>query len=116
MKRQRCFWGIIKNASATAEAFYGEWFKTGDLGYLDKDGLLYITGRIKNLIILSKGKNESSEELESLLSQKKPEIKEVLVYGESDRITAEIYLDSEKKCDLHAVKIKIRTKCRAIEP
>lgn len=101
------FLGYYKDENATVEAFDGKWFKTGDLGYLDKDGLLYITGRIKNLIILSNGKNVSPEELETLLSQEIPEINEVLVYGENDRITAEIYLDSDTSCDQETIKTKI---------
>lgn len=96
LKGETLFLGYYKDEAVTKEAFDGEWFKTGDLGYLDKDGLLYITGRAKNLIILSNGKNVSPEELESKLCEKIPEIKEVLVYGEDDQITAEIFTESDR--------------------
>ena len=59
--------GYYKDDKATMEAFDGEWFKTGDLGYIDDDGYLFITGRKKNLIILSDGNNISPEALEQLL-------------------------------------------------
>lgn len=87
------FMGYYKNSRATAEAFDGDWFKTGDLGHIDADGLLYITGRKKNLIILSNGKNVVPEELEALLLRNIPEVKEVLVYGADDSIIAEVYPD-----------------------
>lgn len=107
LKGETLFLGYYKDATATAEAFDGEWFKTGDLGYLDEDGLLFITGRIKNLIILSNGKNVSPEELETLLLQRIPEIKEVVVYGENDRITAELYLNPDLQADAESVKTRI---------
>lgn len=107
LKGETLFLGYYKDDNATAKAFDGEWFKTGDLGYLDKDGLLYITGRIKNVIILSNGKNVSPEELEALLLQHIPEVKEVLVYGENDRIAAEIYLGPNVACDRREIETKI---------
>ncbi len=92
LKGETLFIGYYKDETATKEAFDGDWFKTGDLGYIDNDGLLYITGRKKNLIILSNGKNVAPEELETKVSDF-PEVKEVLVYGENDRIVAEIFTD-----------------------
>ena len=59
--------GYYKDPEATATAFNGEWFLTGDLGYLDEKGDLYITGRKKNMIILDNGKNICPEEIEDVL-------------------------------------------------
>lgn len=84
--------GYLKNEKATADSFDGDWFRTGDLGYIDEDGFIFITGRIKNLIILSNGKNVSAEELEQDL-MRIAGIAEVLVYEQEDKITAEIFPD-----------------------
>ncbi len=72
--------GYYKNPEATAEVFQGEYFKTGDLGYIDKDGFLYITGRKKNVIVTKNGKNIFPEELETYLGRS-PYISESMVYG-----------------------------------
>ena len=70
--------GYLNDKQATQEAFDGDWFKTGDLGRLDRDGYLYITGRAKNLIILSNGENVSPEELEEIFA-KTDGIKDIVV-------------------------------------
>lgn len=116
LKGETLFFGYYKDEKATSEAFDGEWFKTGDLGYLDKDGLLYITGRKKNLIILSNGKNVSPEELESKIYEYITAVKEVLVYAENDSIIAEIYIDPEKSFSEESVKEKVLEMCRKLPP
>lgn len=94
--------GYYKNESATAEAFDKDgYFRTGDFGRLDADGALYITGRLKNLIILSNGKNVYPEEIESVFSSV-PGVQDIVVYeGQSKRglehnaIVAEVFPDVE---------------------
>lgn len=98
--------GYYDNSEATAEVFDKDgFFHTGDYGKLDEEGWIYITGRKKNLIILSNGKNVYPEEIEADL-QKVEGVSEVVVYaGESrvqkDKITivAEIFPDSDLLAD-----------------
>lgn len=76
--------GYYKNPQATKEAFTDDgWFKTGDIGYIDKDNFIFITGRKKNVIILSNGKNVFPEELEEYLSTSEY-ISECVVIGRKD--------------------------------
>ncbi len=70
--------GYYQNKKATDEVLKDGWLYTGDLGYLDKDGFLYITGRIKSIIVTQTGKNIYPEELEEILI-KSDLINEVLV-------------------------------------
>lgn len=77
-----------------AQAFADGWFRTGDLGYLDRHGALHITGRIKNLIILSNGENIAAESIEQEVYSI-PYVKEVVAYGQDDVIVAEVFLDEE---------------------
>ncbi len=72
--------GYFKNPEATAEVLKDGWFHTGDLGYIDQDGFLYISGRIKNLIVTGGGKKVQPEEVEELLARS-PYIKEVCILG-----------------------------------
>lgn len=82
--------GYYNMPKETEEVLQDGWLKTGDLGYVDKDGFIFITGRKKNLIILSNGENVSPEEIENSLSASRI-VKEVLVRGEKNIITAEVF-------------------------
>ena len=95
VKGKNVMLGYYGDEAATASVFDGEWLKTGDLGYFDEEGFLFFTGRKKNLIILSNGKNVSPEELEDALTSEIEYIKEALVYEENGKITAELFPDTE---------------------
>lgn len=94
-KSKSVMMGYYKNPQATAETITEDgWLKTGDLGYQDDDGWLFITGRKKNLIILANGENVSPEELENKFADNLL-VKEVLVYAKDYVITAEIFPNLE---------------------
>lgn len=81
--------GYYKNSKLTEDSFDNGWFRTGDLGYIDSDGFLHISGRKKNVIISKSGKNIFPEEVEDILNRN-PFIQECLVYGEKDEKQDEI--------------------------
>ena len=92
--------GYYKNEEATKEVLKDGWFYTGDLGYFDEDGYLFITGRSKNVIILDNGKNIYPEELEEKIMVIDG-VKDVFVYGDKGRLCALVLPanpgDKEKK-------------------
>jgi len=73
--------GYYRNDQATADVMENGWFHTGDAGYIDREGFIHITGRLKNVIVTHGGKNVYPEELEEKLDSS-PFIRESLVYGE----------------------------------
>ena len=80
IKSQTLMLGYYEDEEATKEVVHDGWFNSGDIGYQDKDGYVYVTGRSKNVIVTQNGKNIYPEEIELLLS-KVPEIQECMVYG-----------------------------------
>ena len=106
--------GYYEDEEATREAIEPDgYFHSGDIGYINEEGFIYITGRSKNVIVTQNGKNIYPEEIEMLLD-KIPEIKEVMVYGKAPEgeeakrkddkeliITARVIPDREKIEELH---------------
>ncbi len=87
------FCGYYKNPQATAEAFTEDgWFKTGDIGVVDKDGYLYLRGRIKCMILGPSGQNIYPEEIEAVINNVNYVV-ESLVIEDNGNLTALIYPD-----------------------
>lgn len=86
--------GYYQMPEETEETLKDGWLHTGDKGYLDEDGFLFINGRVKNLIILSNGENISPEEIENKLALGAL-VGEVIVTGENNGLTARIYPDQD---------------------
>ena len=76
--------GYYKNPEATAECMEDGWFHTGDVGYVDEDNYVYITGRRKNVIIAANGKNVFPEELEEKIARS-PYVEECMVWAVEDK-------------------------------
>lgn len=99
--------GYYQNEKATKEALIDGWFHTGDLGYLDEEGYLFITGRKKNVIVLKNGKNIYPEELENLINRVEG-VKESFVYGKPDRaddtkLCCKIVYDKEQMKEIYGI-------------
>ena len=106
--------GYYDNQEATEEVLRDGWLYTGDLGYLDEEGFLYLTGRKKTVIVTKGGKNIFPEEVEAVLMENEL-IAEVLVYGAADEkvgnvmVTADIFpnypLLKEQKGEMNSSEI-----------
>ena len=94
--------GYYKMPDETSETLDDGWLKTGDLGYVDEDGFVFLTGRKKNLIITPNGENVSPEEIENKLGENRL-VQEVLVREGEGAIEAEIFPDYD-----YAAKKKIK--------
>lgn len=94
--------GYYKMPEETAQTLEDGWLKTGDLGYVDDDGFVYLTGRKKNLIITKNGENVSPEEIENKIGEERL-VQEIIVREDEGVIEAEIFPDYE-----YATKKKIK--------
>ena len=98
VKGDNVMMGYYKDPESTKRVLTEDgWLDTGDIGHMDHQGFLYISGRVKNLIILSNGKNVYPEEIEDMITSKIPYIKEIVVYADEEGtgIYANAFLDAD---------------------
>lgn len=107
VKGENVMLGYYKNKAATEKILKDSWLYTGDLGYMDKSGFFYITGRKKNVIVTKNGKNIFPEEVEAYLN-KSPYIKESLVFGENDDVSGETFVNAQIVPDIETIKAKLK--------
>ncbi len=111
VKGNNVFLGYYGDEAATSAVFdRNGFFHTGDVGYIDKEGFLHITGRKKNVIIAKNGKNVFPEELEFLIGASQY-VKEVIVTGEEDKDKNDWYIMAAIFPDMDEVKDKLGPNC-----
>lgn len=115
VKGDNVFKGYYNKPLETQSSFKDGFFMTGDLGYIDKDGYLYITGRKKEIIVLPNGKNINPEEIENQLIKISDLIKEVAVIQKDNSLFAIIYPDFETVKKINAINIEETIKWNVID-
>jgi long-chain acyl-CoA synthetase len=96
IKGENVMAGYYKNEKATAETIVDGWLHTGDLGYMDNDGFLYVVGRFKSLLISSDGEKYSPEGIEESLSDNSHFIDQVLLYNNQNPYTAALIVPAKE--------------------
>jgi len=89
--------GYWKNEKATAETIKDGWLYTGDMGYMDKDGFLYVVGRFKSLLIASDGEKYSPEGIEESLCDGSPYIEQVVLYNNQSPYTSALIVPDKER-------------------
>jgi long-chain acyl-CoA synthetase len=107
--------GYLNRPEETAEVFEDGWLRTGDLGRLDKEGFLYITGRRKEIIVLPSGKNVNPVEIEQKLTRREEWIGEVGVFMDETILHA-LIVPAEEKLHLDREELEKRLREEVIEP
>jgi len=87
--------GYYKDEKQTAEVLEDGWFRTGDLGYIDDDGFLFISGRSKNVIIGRGGENIYPEQIEATINQNRVVLDSLVMQRDDDKLIARVHLDYE---------------------
>ena len=102
--------GYYHRPEETAAVIKDGWLHTGDLGEIDSDGYVFVTGRKKDTIVLANGKNINPEELENKILKEYPAVKEIGVFAHEGRLQAIIYpnFDQLKEDGVHALDDHIR--------
>jgi long-chain acyl-CoA synthetase len=96
IKGENVMAGYYKNEKATAETIKDGWLHTGDMGYMDNDGFLYVVGRFKSLLISSDGEKYSPEGIEESLSDNSKYIEQVILYNNQNAYTTALIVPNKE--------------------
>jgi long-chain acyl-CoA synthetase len=96
IKGENVMAGYWKNPSATAETVVDGWLHTGDMGYMGKDGFLYVLGRFKSLLISSDGEKYSPEGMEEAMVDKSPYIDQIILHNNQNPYTIAIVVPNKE--------------------
>jgi len=96
VKDENVMAGYWKNEKATAESLKDGWLFTGDLGYLDADGFLYILGRFKSLLIANDGEKYSPEGIEEAITETSPYIDQMMLYNNQSPYTVALLVPNKE--------------------
>ena len=96
IKGENVMAGYYKNEKATAETIVDGWLHTGDMGYMDEDGFLYVVGRFKSLLISSDGEKYSPEGIEESLSDTSQFIEQVILYNNQNPYTTALIVPNKE--------------------
>ena len=88
--------GYWKNEKATREALRDGWLYTGDLGYLDEDGFLYVLGRAKSLLIANDGEKYSPEVIEEAITENSPYVDQLMLYNNQSPCTVGLLVPNKE--------------------
>jgi long-chain acyl-CoA synthetase len=87
--------GYWRNEKATAEVLRDGWLYTGDLGYMDEDGFLYVLGRVKSLLIADDGEKYSPEQIEEAITGSSPYIEQLMLYNNQSPYTTALLVPAK---------------------
>ncbi|HZJ74646.1 MAG TPA: AMP-binding protein [Perlabentimonas sp.] len=96
IKGENVMVGYWKNEKATAETVKDGWLYTGDMGYMDKDGFLYVLGRFKSLLIGNDGEKYSPEGIEETVVQQSPLIDQFVLYNNQNAYTTALVVPAKE--------------------
>ncbi|MDR2839712.1 MAG: AMP-binding protein [Paludibacter sp.] len=96
IKGENVMAGYYKNPTATAETVVDGWLHTGDMGYMDKDGFLYVVGRFKSLLIASDGEKYSPEGIEESLADNSKFIEQAILHNNQDPYTSALIVPNKE--------------------
>jgi len=96
IKGENVMAGYYKNEKATAETIKDGWLHTGDMGYMDSDGFLYVVGRFKSLLISSDGEKYSPEGIEESLADASQFIEQVILYNNQNPYTVALIVPNKE--------------------